>query len=45
MTKTKNYIVNYENLRNPRGYALFKCAKCGRERRMRMLRPSAESSY
>jgi len=45
MTRTKNYIVNFENIRNPRGYATFRCAKCGRERRMRLLRPSAESSY
>ena len=37
-TRTKNFIVNFENVRNPRGYANFKCEKCGRQRRMRLLR-------
>lgn len=45
MTRTKNYIIDYDGLRNPRGYANFRCEKCGRVRRMRLLRPSAESSY
>ncbi len=45
MTRTKNYIIDYDRLRNPRGYANFRCEKCGRVRRMRLLRPSAESSY
>jgi RNase P subunit RPR2 len=45
MTRTKQYILDYENLRNMRGYASFKCDKCGKVKRMRLLRPSAESSY
>lgn len=45
MTRTKNVILDYEKIRNQRGYATFRCEKCGRVKRMRLLRPSAESSY
>lgn len=45
MTRTKNMIIDKDTPRNPRGYATFKCVKCGRIKRMRLLRPSAESSY
>jgi RNase P subunit RPR2 len=45
LTRTKQFIQDSDRLRNPRGYASFKCQKCGRIRRMRLLRPSAESSY
>lgn len=45
LTRTKNYIQDFDELRNMRGYATFKCEKCGRVKRMRLKRPSAESSY
>ncbi len=45
MTRTKNYIENYDSLRNMRGYAAFRCEKCGRVKKMRLRRPSAEASY
>lgn len=45
MTRTRNFILNAEGIRNARGYATFKCEKCGRLRRMRLKRPSAEASF
>jgi len=46
LVKTEHKVINEEDVTyNPRGRTLYKCTKCGRTRRMRMLRPSSEVSY